>query len=57
MSPVSSQCLTCAYYRLGGSCDAFNKIPAEIITGAFDHRLPYPGDGGVRWSGKRKEKL
>jgi hypothetical protein len=53
---ISDQCLTCAHYRLGGSCGAFNKIPTAIITGAFDHRQAYPGDRGVRWSGKRKEK-
>jgi len=53
---ISDQCLTCAHYRLGGSCDAFERIPKAIFTGTFDHRKPYPGDRGVRWRGKRKEK-
>lgn len=53
---LSDQCILCDHYRLGGSCGAFNKIPTAIITGAFDHRQAYPGDRGVRWSGKRKEK-
>jgi hypothetical protein len=25
-------------------------IPAEIITGAFDHTKEYPGDRGIRFS-------
>jgi hypothetical protein len=53
---LSDQCILCDHYRLGGSCGAFNKIPTTIITGAFDHRKAYPGDRGVRWSGKREEK-
>ncbi|MEO3798439.1 hypothetical protein [Nonomuraea sp. B1E8] len=32
-------------------CEAFpDGIPAEIYTGGFDHRHPWPGDGGVRFA-------
>ena len=47
--PISNQCLTCRHYHLGGACDAFKKIPSEIVTGEVDHREPYPGDNGIRW--------
>ncbi|WP_198679447.1 hypothetical protein [Thermomonospora amylolytica] len=31
-------------------CRAFpDGIPEDISLGGFDHRLPYPGDGGVRF--------
>ena len=34
----------------GWACAAFpGGIPEEISVGGFDHRRPYPGDGGVRF--------
>lgn len=47
----STQCLQCKHYRMSeDACDAFpTGIPAEIITGEFDHTHPYPGDNGVRF--------
>ncbi|MBA9001809.1 hypothetical protein [Thermomonospora cellulosilytica] len=31
-------------------CQAFpGGIPEDIYPGGYDHRLPYPGDGGVRF--------
>lgn len=34
----------------GWACDAFPAgIPEEISVDGFDHRRPYPGDGGVRF--------
>jgi hypothetical protein len=33
------------------TCDAFpDGIPVGILDGSFDHRLPHPNDGGVRFS-------
>lgn len=34
----------------GPVCSAFPEgIPDRIIIGGFDHRLPFPGDRGVRF--------
>lgn len=47
---LSDQCVTCRNYRGALTCRAFpESIPAEILSGDFDHREPYPGDNGVGW--------
>ncbi len=30
-------------------CPAFAEIPLEILDDRFDHRKPFPDDGGIRW--------
>ena len=49
--PESAQCLICAPYRIGqGACEAFpDRIPKAIMTGEFDHSMPFPGDRGLRF--------
>lgn len=44
------QCFRCRRKRDNTlSCDAFSKIPYEILSGKADHRKPFPGDGGKRF--------
>lgn len=52
-----SQCLYCVRFRLPldgypeRTCDAFpDGIPPEIWTNNADHREPYEGDHGLRWT-------
>lgn len=45
------QCHTCAHFSGDGECAAFpNGIPEAIYLNLADHRLPYRGDHGIRWS-------
>lgn len=50
------QCARCKHLSvdppedgIGSKCAAFKRIPREILDGEFDHRNPYPGDGGIRF--------
>nr|PZN08600.1 MAG: hypothetical protein DIU64_10235 [Caldicoprobacter oshimai] len=49
------QCVRCKYWMgiaedfIGSSCKAFKRIPREILEGKHDHRLPFPGDNGIRF--------
>ncbi|NSW84254.1 MAG: hypothetical protein HPY90_13460 [Syntrophothermus sp.] len=54
------QCARCKHLSLhsaedgvGSKCTAFKRIPREILEGRFDHRNPYPGDGGIRFEPRR----
>jgi len=52
---ITAQCFNCTRFRGNTDdgvlhCDAFpNGIPAEILTGEFDHREPHEGDNGLRF--------
>jgi len=53
----STQCLGCKHFKGGVEgmyCNAFPEekgktIPHEILTGEFDHKEPFKGDGGIRY--------
>lgn len=43
------QCDACLWFESPG-CLAFPEgVPADVLTGALDHRYPVPGDDGVRF--------
>jgi len=43
-------CIKCSRLGLNHTCEAFpSGIPDEIFLGAFDHRMPYVGDNGIRF--------
>ena len=46
------QCNNCAHLiPVTITCDAFpNGIPKEIHINKFDHKNPYPGDNGIRFT-------
>jgi hypothetical protein len=47
---ISVLCATCARLRDGLSCEAFPEgISDSILSGRVDHRLPWPGDHGLRY--------
>ncbi|MDI6716974.1 MAG: hypothetical protein QME63_08535 [Actinomycetota bacterium] len=54
------QCARCQHLFLkrpesgiGSACKAFpERIPREILDGKHDHKLPFPGDRGIRFEPK-----
>jgi hypothetical protein len=45
---AAPQCTKCSRLNLDHTCQAFPcGVPDEIFLGGFDHRSPYPGDGGI----------
>lgn len=49
---IKSQCDRCRHLnRSRLTCPAFpNSIPGVIFDNEHDHRQPYPGDHGIRWT-------
>ena len=48
---TSDQCINCEHYRGSFSCDAYPaRIPQKILEGSHDHREPYKGDNGIRFT-------
>jgi hypothetical protein len=46
---VDGICHVCTRRRGVWSCEAFDRIPAEILVGAVLHTKPYPGDRGLQF--------
>lgn len=43
-------CLACKHLRSADTCAAYpDGIPRKILFEHWDHRLPYPGDRGMRF--------
>jgi len=55
MIVIPEQCRRCKHYqaqRRGDFCAAFPDepgIPLPILDMDADHRMPFPGDHGIRW--------
>lgn len=47
-----SQCERCVHWHGADKCDAFDRIPLEIMGMQFDHTEPYPGDKGIHFEEK-----
>lgn len=58
MSTPAFRCLWCLHIASDNrSCKAFpDGIPDEIYFGDFNHRKPYPGDNGIQFESRKKQK-
>lgn len=64
MQPVFGQCEECARLteKIQGDesvivCEAFpGGIPEDIRLGRHDHKVPYPGDGGLQFTEAERAK-
>lgn len=59
MSPQVPMCVFCSRLnRTTFSCGAFpGGIPTALTIGHADHRLPLPGDGGIRFRPRDESAL
>jgi hypothetical protein len=56
--PLCFECGLFVYEKFNWHCKAFpNGIPNGIVVGGFDHRKPYPGDNGIRFTPGTPEGL
>ena len=54
--PQLSQCAVCKWHIWDDTCQVFPKeIPRDILGNMADHRLPYPGDGGVLFEAQNEK--
>jgi hypothetical protein len=54
----SYMCMLCKHLNADRkTCAAFpSGIPATLIQESFDHRKAYPGDHGIRFEPRKREK-
>ena len=59
MQSATAQCMQCIFKMAGKpACVAFPRgIPADIITGTFDHNQPHEGDGGIRFVSMHRDRV
>jgi len=55
--PQSFQCILCQHFEGLNTCEAFDEIPYEIISGQFDHVNPWPDADNPQDNGIRHEPL
>lgn len=54
MTHPSPLCFKCDRYQGQGKCEAFSRIPEQIIFYQYDHRLPFKGDNGLQFKPIKK---
>lgn len=60
LTSTPSQCLSCIHRDSENplKCKAFpDGIPIIIFGNGFDHRYPFPGDGGITWFPKNPNSI
>ena len=50
---ISSPCNKCRHRISATKCNAFSRIPNDILKGKNDHHKPYEGDHGIQFSERK----
>ena len=49
---IPASCYPCKHYHHGRTCDAFERIPSAIFSGADYHDKPWSGDRGIQFEAR-----